>query len=172
MGASRKELSSARPIAVLGLLSVSLTACAAETEEVPLALELGGGSWRFEALAEGQDVDMILGAQGGWHVWLAVRVSGMSSPEARLTVRTQPTDQKREPHVHDSEITLVGPDSEGRLVYVGWPEVLIEPGCLVDVPLHIRAELSGAAGETLFDERTLVPRGGAYPPPACEGPER
>lgn len=51
-------------------------ACALAAMEVPTAT-LGTGSTLFAGLADGDDVEIHQGAQGGFHVWGSVRVTGL-----------------------------------------------------------------------------------------------
>lgn len=46
------------------------------SEEPPsIEVELGTGAERFESLTDGQEVVLVQGPQGGFHVWAAVRIA-------------------------------------------------------------------------------------------------
>lgn len=51
------------------------------------AIDLGQGVSGFTPLAEGQEVPIEAGAQGGYHMWLALRVNGLRQMGSRLTVQ-------------------------------------------------------------------------------------
>jgi hypothetical protein len=59
----------------------------------PARLELGVGTTRFEALAEGGAVELVLGPQGGWHVDLTARGENLL-PDG-LTLRYEVRDDAR-----------------------------------------------------------------------------
>jgi hypothetical protein len=42
----------------------------------PITCEIGTGATQFEPLTPGEPVDVILGPQGGHHLWTAIRVTG------------------------------------------------------------------------------------------------
>jgi hypothetical protein len=46
-------------------------------DEVPV-LEVGTGTYRFEPVTDGDTLPLVFGAQGGWHLWVAIRVSAAS----------------------------------------------------------------------------------------------
>ncbi len=63
------------------LLALLAPACGAEEDPPPPDGELEAGSAAFDGtgfvdITDGQEVELIPGAQGGFHVWLAVRVHG------------------------------------------------------------------------------------------------
>ena len=63
------------------LLLSLLLACSPEGEEIsvsPVAL-LGSGEWEWEDLTEGDEVPVIQGPQGGFHILGSVRVAGIKS---------------------------------------------------------------------------------------------
>lgn len=68
------------------LLVPFLGACGAAPPDVPpppLQLALGGAArvdGAFLPLVDGQDVPLIEGAQGGFHVWMKYRLSGLDEP--------------------------------------------------------------------------------------------
>lgn len=152
---------------VLG--SVSLLGCAAATHEDEPApsLEIGTGTWRFEPLDDGAVVPLVKGAQGGWHVWLSVRVDGLDASRGSLAIELQPADESEPAETTTVGVSLDPPDAEGRRSYLGWPAILSDPSCAVGELLRVRATLTTSAGERLVAERELMPSGGDDPPPAC-----
>ncbi len=157
----------AHTLFALGLLS----ACDPGTQPLSgeRALEVGTGTWRFEPLEDGQQVDMVRGAQGGWHVWVSLRASGVEEGEGMMTLTLQPADESREPAVTTVRVSLDPPDSQGRRSFLGWPGILEDPSCQLGELLRVEVQLDiSDAEEPLVAERMVTPLGGTYPPPACE----
>ena len=155
---------------LLPLLALTVSAgCAAETaDDADRALELGTGSWRFEPVEDGQEVELIRGAQGGWHVWVALRTTGVDDDQLPMVLEVQPADDSRPAQITEVPIRLDPPDDEGRRKLVGWPAILEDPSCLIGEMIRVEARLSMQDdGTELVAERYLVPSGGAYPPPPC-----
>lgn len=75
-------------LALVGLVGLGgLGACGGSPPPEPAAtLELGAidASGQFSPIADGADVTLVAGAQGGFHVWLGYRVTGMASGATRL----------------------------------------------------------------------------------------
>lgn len=79
------------------LIAVVLAACgtngpppeqlAAIPDAAPtLLVDVGGGMLDFEELEDGQEVDLVYGPQGGFHVWTSVRVHDVTIGEARINL--------------------------------------------------------------------------------------
>ncbi len=131
------------------------------------ALELGTGSWRFDALEDGQEVELVRGAQGGWHMWVSLRMRGvdMDRPPVELTV--QPADESRPADVTAIPVGFEEPNSEGWRQLIGFTGIVEDPSCLVGELVRFRAEMTTPAGEVLVSERDVRVMGGTYPPPPC-----
>ncbi len=157
--------------AVASLLSLLALGCAGSAPaESGASLELGTGTARFAPVADGEALPMIRGAQGGWHVWIAVRVDGRDVATGSLTFAQQPADESS-----DWIETRVGavfdpPDAEGRRVSLGWPVIFADPTCSVGRLHRIRVTLTTASGERLVAEREILPTAGENPPPPCGTP--
>lgn len=50
----------------------------------PAFIEIGGGARRFEQLTSGQEVPIIQGPQGGFHVWGGFRGRGFPDDDVRI----------------------------------------------------------------------------------------
>ncbi len=63
------------------LLLSLLLACTAEDDEpiAPLRARLGAGEWEWETLESGDEVAVIQGPQGGFHLLGSVQVSGIEA---------------------------------------------------------------------------------------------
>jgi hypothetical protein len=150
---------------------VSLTGCAAtaaDREPVEAELELGTGTARFVALADGDEVAMVHGAQGGWHLWVSARATGMSSGVGSLEIAHGPADGSSELVATRAGVTFDPPDAEGRRLTLGWQAILPDPACSVGRLHRVRITVTTASGERLTTERDVMPTAGDYPPPACE----
>jgi hypothetical protein len=157
---------------VLSLVPSGLAGCAgsAAPEPAEASLELGTGTARFVALDDGDEVPMVKGAQGGWHLWMSVRAEGLETSLASLEIAHQPADESEPEQVTRSGVTLDPPDAQGRRASLGWQAILADPGCSVGRLHRVRVTLTTATGERLTAEREVMPTGGDYPPPACGTP--
>ena len=128
-------------------------ACAAPAG--PPALELGAGRAAFEALADGQDVPMVEGSQGGFHLWVSVRVEGAVGEGAELTLEASPLATGRPRQT----LRLPPRLEEGAPAEMaGIALVLSRPECFRDREVLLEAELADAAGLRLRDAAVVVPR--------------
>lgn len=154
---------------VVTILVALLVGCATEVVddvEHPASLELGAGSWRFEPLADGEELELIRGAQGGWHVWISLRTRGLGDDPV-VTLSLQPEDESREPSVTHVRPNLDPEDDEGYRDLVGHTQIIDEPSCMVGEMMHLEASVE-VDGEVLRSDRYFVVLGGAFPPPSCE----
>jgi hypothetical protein len=73
---------------VFAAVLVALSACSSSsddtgTEDPPLAVEIGTGEWEWEDLADGDEMAVIMGPQGGYHFLASVRVSGIDAGDPK-----------------------------------------------------------------------------------------
>ncbi len=73
-----------RPLSLLLVATAALTGCdyehlsACETAALePAILEIGTGEQEYEALEDGDWVEPIWGPQGGQHIWMGLRATGI-----------------------------------------------------------------------------------------------
>lgn len=164
MVATRIQLLAITMLAAAG----SAAGCVADTGDAAGQLELGTGSWRFEPLEDGQEVALVRGAQGGWHVWVSLRVQGMTTERPTMTLEIQPADESQPPQRVEVPAQLDPPDDEGRRAFIGWPAILGDPSCQVGEMLRLEAHLADDTGKQLTAQRYITPTPGPYPPPPCE----
>lgn len=131
-------------------------------------LELGTGTFRYEPLEDGAEVPLVRGAQGGWHVWLAVRASGIDEDTGSLVIEIERADESQPPQSVRTGIHFDPPSADGKRDYLGWPAILSDPSCAVGQLYRIRAIFTSSRGERLEAERYLIPTPGDDPPPPCE----
>ena len=161
---------SSLPALSLGVcLGLGLAGCAVEDEPMPPVdgeLQLGGaplGGEGWVELTGGAEVELVPGAQGGFHVWLNARVTGAAGPlyferEARradsgeLVLRSLP--QAVDVPEDAMEDWWETPSA--------WPAFMCPSpiGIVVhDQPITFSVELVDDLGEVLaHDEITLIPR--------------
>ncbi|RLB50311.1 MAG: hypothetical protein DRJ42_19145 [Deltaproteobacteria bacterium] len=152
----------------LGLVGSGLLGCGEVTAGAPAELELGTGSWRFEALDDGQEVELIRGAQGGWHMWISLRVRGVDMERPPVRLRMQLADESRPAQDVEVAVRFDDPDDEGWRKLIGYTGIVNDPACLVGELFRIEASLPMGGDEVMRAERDVTLLGGAYPPPACE----
>lgn len=152
----------------LVLVVVSLCVGCGQGEPSSSRLELGSGSWRFEPVVEGESVEMVRGAQGGWHLWLSFRTHGFENGSALLDVETQLADESRPPQHTQVPIRLERPDREGRRYFIGWPEVLASPSCFVDQLVRVTARITDEHTGQVIESEIYVNVGGGLEPPTID----
>lgn len=158
-------------LAWFGLACLGLTGCGAEEDAPPpaadAALLLGTGTWRFEPVADGDTLPLIRGAQGGWHVWVALEATGFDPAQGELTLIAEDLDRGEEVAHLRIDTAFDPPLKGGERLLLGWPQVLESPGCVVDHHVLLSATWRGQ-GVALSDERDVVVGAGDDPPDACE----
>jgi len=157
-----------RRIALLGL--AFLLGCASAnvpTEPTEARLELGTGTARFLPIADGDALEMVHGAQGGWHVWVSLRTEGITQGTGSLEIEHGPADGSAPMQQSRVGAMFDPPDAEGRRSSLGWTAIFDNPSCQQGRLYRIRVTLTTASGQRLTDERDVMPRAGTYPPPPC-----
>ncbi|MAQ17336.1 MAG: hypothetical protein CMN30_21390 [Sandaracinus sp.] len=154
------------------LVAALLGACGGEpaVPEGDPVVELGTGSWRFEALEDGQEVELVRGAQGGWHVWISLRTQHIDLDRPPMRLFVGPADGSRP--ADEMAIALQfdpAGESEWRKL-IGYTGIVNDPECLVGELVRFRVELD-FQGETLISERDVRVLGGTYPPGPCPAAE-
>jgi hypothetical protein len=147
---------------VIGVAACSGAAPPPPVSSVALVLGAPTAAGGFAPLAAGQDVTLVEGAQGGFHVWMKYRARGMSA---------QPTELERTAHrASDGVVVLrtmsvadVGaPDADG---WFESPDALPMFMCptpigisIVDQPITFELRFVDA-GQTVVEQSIeLVPR--------------
>lgn len=140
---------------------VLLTACASG----PPSLELGTGLDAFGSIEDGQDLPMIEGAQGGWHLWIAAHAESIDPEGARFSVLAYPEAAGR-PRQTTAVTGHFRPSGTGYDL-TGLAAVFSAPECYQDQRTVLEATLTDGSGLVLTDRRVVVPR---WPEPigTCE----
>jgi hypothetical protein len=157
------------PLLVGGLLA----AC---VEPVPTdpAVSLGTGELAFEPLAEGGDLAVVHGPQGGYHVVGSVRARGFDAGDAeRLDAPNNPVVAFRTWH-GGVDLTLTGAYRQGldpRTLGIdapadaeGWTHEMVGRLCILDIPdddvlvgqeVTFEVEVTDASATVYRDVRTV-----------------
>lgn len=134
------------------------------------SFELGTGTWRFEPVADGDTLELVRGAQGGWHLWISARVRN-PEPGAPMNLRVTFANMERPP-LHNISLTPTfdPPNSSGYSNFLGWTAQLSDPACAVGELVRIYATYE-LGGQLLEDEVDVIVGGGADPPGECGAEE-
>ena len=101
-----------------------------------LAVEVGQGELSFQSLGPGEAPEQFFGAQGGYHIFIAFRVRGVSGDYPRLQIRLD-VEQEICPTVCEWEVVgerevVLGPDlpqtSDGLVEQAGLAVIVFESG--------------------------------------------
>lgn len=134
----------------------------------PLALTIGTGEAAFAPLADGQEVSLVRGSQGGHHAWVSLRASGMTSEYGLVEIRWEDLSGNRETlegspvrlrfaELEPEETDPAHVDPEVREL-VGYPGVVAQPGCWLDRDVRLEVRLTDAMGAVAEDARIVVLR--------------
>lgn len=148
----------ARLLACVALLAVAgtLAACGPAGPSGPASFEIGTGSGSFAAVTEGQTVPIAQGAQGGIHVWLAGRVTGMADPvDVKAGLRDADTGESLS--YLDLEWVLHTHQDGDAQAFAGLTDRFVDddPSRYVGRTVVLWATVS-SGGTTLHDERTIT----------------
>lgn len=145
------------------IVLVFLCACGSDpcagTEEP--ALEIGGAGddgGAFEAFSGGADRDLVYGTQGGYHVWLQVRMRGLC-PDTTIFERSA-IDETGAVRVYTRGMVPFVETDDGFELPSADRVILCPPndGPVVDRPLLLRASVFDDTGRRAEAEISLVPR--------------
>lgn len=154
---------------VLGALASA--GCAASGASAPgeASLEVGTGTARFVPVTDGQEVPLVRGAQGGWHLWVSARATGLDSGTASLVIEHGPADGSAAPEISRVGVTFDPADAQGRRATLGWQAILPDPSCAVGRLHRVRVTVTTATGQRASAEVEVLPGAGDNPPAPCGG---
>ena len=90
--------------------SVFLSACA---DAVEPGILLGTGEYEFEALGDGDEIDIVYGPQGGYHLLGSIRIKGLEAgDDADLSNESNPTT-RFEIIANDMQLVMSPPFTQG-----------------------------------------------------------
>lgn len=99
---------------------------------------------------------MILGVQGGWHLWMAVRARSMDPNQVSLEITVRPLETGTPRQSRLLELDLAARD--GWYEHAGVAQVLSLPECFQDREVVVEMIATDRAGRTGHDERIVIPR--------------
>ncbi len=150
------------------LLLIALAGCAAEGTDLPPEVILGTGLEAWVPLADGDDVGIVQGPQGGYHVFGSVRATGLDPGNPLdLYAECNPTTEFRA-YRGDVRVDLgastyrqgldPGPEPYhemiGRLIILD----IASPAELDGVALRLEVTITDHDGLTASDQRMVVAR--------------
>lgn len=147
--------------AVVGLVALFAMGCGAGSGQATLAI--GTGETRFEALTEGQEVPLVLGVQGGYHMWMSLRATALDPDKVWLDVETEVRGEA----ANALAVTQLAEDDdaeEDAAVLVGWPVIMADPVAADGQELGLFVTLTDEQGDTAEAAIAVRPR-----LPAVEG---
>ena len=120
-------------------------------------LEIGTGFNRFEPLTAEQEVPIIAGIQGGFHIWGALRGQGFDASEVRILFELEQDGAV----VGAADYVDFIPLGEDGVTYE-YPAVAVvfdepNPNLYDRNPTVMRVQLTDAQGQVLTDEIALDP---------------
>ena len=121
-----------------------------------LDVEVGIGSVDFERIADGDGVPIIHGAQGGYHVWTAVRVQQADVADARINLYARFEDSHAlagDPSGLAVSLYLEG----GARVAWGMRDLIHDPVAAKGKRVILRVEVVANDGRHGEAERVVVP---------------
>jgi hypothetical protein len=117
---------------------------------------VGTGEYAYEAVAEGADLPIIAGPQGGYHVWVGLLARNL---RRGCVVETQLTLIDSDEAVGNPlffEVQLFDAE-DGWLQYAGLP-VVLDPTAVEDQPLRVDLTLTDGDGAEAIGSLSIVPR--------------
>jgi hypothetical protein len=137
---------------------VAFGACAEPfTIDGPPGIELGTGEYAYEPVEDGQDIPLIHGPQGGYHVWVGLRMRDMNPNGMRLDTAVELADTATpvgRPLFF--RFTMFRGES-GEFEYAGLPEQL-EPAEVEGRAIRIEVVATDRGGRTATDAMIAIPR--------------
>ena len=111
-------------------------------------IEIGTGVDRFTTLQDGESVTLGEGAQGGYHLWAALRMSGLHPDNVDLEIATLPTLSQRPLQRTYLRVDFDPGGVHGKHEALGLRLVLSYPECHVGRDVEIRVRASDIDGRT------------------------
>ena len=120
-------------------------------------LEIGKGRYAFAPLEEGETVTLEAGPQGGYHVWLALRVDGFRQLGSLVEVKGTLNTLEHEVPAFASTVTFHRAGDECEIYGLRFRvdhELLVEQ--LLSQPLTIEVTVTDATGAVATSARDVV----------------
>lgn len=138
-------------------LFLAWVGCTGTEPTGPAELIVGTGEYTFEAVADGQDVDIVAGPQGGYHVWVAFLAKNFRKScvvETQLTL-VETSEVLGNPFFF--EVDLFPAEEEGWRQYAGLPHQL-DKDVVEDQLVQLDVTVSDKDGAEQSGSILVVPR--------------
>ena len=143
------------------LSALVLSGCCAPDLTVEPSVRLGSGEVEFVPLSDGaQEVDLVNGIQGGWHVWGSVRVAGLDWTDVRLdfSLSAPGGELVSAPSRTQAELSCCTEDDcDGVGELVGFPVLVDEPVIAQGRNLTLAVVVTDPEGRTATADRAVIP---------------
>jgi hypothetical protein len=111
----------------------------------------------YEPLLDGAPVDVVLGPQGGFHIWTSVRVHDPVLDVARIDLSARFAEDGR-PVGNASSITAALAAVAGAREHAGMTSFVEDPRFVRGRVVILHADVSVQDGRRGFAERAVIPR--------------
>lgn len=117
-------------------------------------VEVGTGNSRFEPLTDGQSLPIVLGPQGGQHLWTSVRARAPVDPR-QVLVRVSIIKDGTPLETTEYRLNLVKTGSVYE--WYGMTALVPDPTAVENQEVELRVELTDSANRQGADSRRVVP---------------
>ncbi len=120
-------------------------------------VEVGTGHIDFQSLADGGDVELIHGPQGGWHVWTAFRLREVAIKNVRINLfaRFEGGSAAGDP---SAIAILLSDPTGGEQTYAGMRDFIHDGNQARGRKIILRVEVIASDGRHGAGERTVTAR--------------
>lgn len=140
-----------------------LAACSAPEISGPTSIEVGTGQFDYEPVTEGQELPIVEGPQGGYHVWLGLRARNLDPRNLRIDSQLfdaesddtgAPPEKVGEPFFFF--VRLFDDDEMGVYRTAGLPHQ-VERNRVRDKRLRLEVLVTDRDGRTATGDMVIVP---------------
>jgi hypothetical protein len=120
-------------------------------------LEVGTGRDRFVPLGEADEVEVVFGPQGGYHIWGSLRTRGLDPDNAEVHFRVA-LEGPPETTLSESRYVLPLQKSGRWHQWLGLIGFVPEPAEVYGRRVLLSMTVRDRGGRTLSDTRTVIPK--------------
>ena len=167
MFASRSSPRPTRRAAACAAVALLAVGCSSEAPEDPvysadpsagaLLVETGVGYVDFIPVSDGDRVQVVMGPQGGYHIWTAIRVRAPALETVQVTFSTRFASNGKEAGWPSRRMLKLPPQQDGRQDGAGLPNLVSDPNAVRDQRIVLRAEVIASDGRSGSAECVVVP---------------
>lgn len=122
-----------------------------------LLVDVGGGMLDFEELSDGQDVDLVYGSQGGFHIWTSVRVHDVTIGEAQINLYARHEDGTNA-GPPSRVATALGEQPGGKRTVFGLRNFITDAAAVRGKRIVLRVEVVASGARHGAAEKVVTPR--------------